>query len=120
MEQNLLNLALALAANELLHNFLEVKNIREKVARLQTYIDKKPYKELPVNIDTRAKSYGISLISFVLIVAVFYGLFCWLSLELSTGLKVIVGLLVASYIVTAVTVDQYHVDIEKVTKRFKK
>lgn len=119
MDQSLVNLMLALAANELIHNVLEIKNMRDKVTRLTTYMAGKPYKEIPLNIDTRAKSYGISFVAFLLIVGALFGLFTWLNLAPETAIKVTIGLLIVAYAVTAVTVDQFHVDIEKVTRPFK-
>ena len=119
MDQTLINLMLALAANELIHNILEVQNMREKVKRLAAYIAGKSYKELPININTRLKSYGISFVAFILIVSSLFAFFTWIDLPFDTALKVAIGLLVVSYAVTAVTVDQFHVEIEKVTKPFK-
>lgn len=120
MDQTLINLVLALATNELIHNVLEVQNMREKVRRLSTYISGKPYKEMPLNIDTRAKSYGISFAIFIVVVSVLFAFYTWLDFSGDTALRILVLLLVVSYAATAVTVDQFHVDIEKVTKPFKK
>lgn len=117
--QLLLNFALALSLNELIHVIAESTNIRVKLKRLATYIAGKPYKELPVNINTRAKSYGISLFIFVVTVGFSYTFFLWLDLSLETGIKTIIALLVASYAITAVIIDQAHVDIEKITKPYK-
>lgn len=120
MNQTLINLALALATNELLHILFEVKSMREKIVRLTAYMDNKPYKEIPLNINTRAKAYAISVIAFFIFVAPLFGLYTLLDLSADTAIKVIVGLLIASYIMTAFFVDKYHVEIERVTKRFKK
>ncbi len=119
MERSLVTLMLALATNELLHNVIEVKGIREKVARLVAYMDKKPFKELPFKIDTRAKSYALSTILFLIVVGLLYGFYSLLDLSTDTAVKVTVGLLILSYAATAVLVDKYHVDIEQVTRRFK-
>lgn len=120
MNQTLINLILALATNELIHNFMEVSNIRKKVTRLDTYIKKKPYKEDNMNIDTRAKSYSISVIIFVFMTGALFGVYSVFDISGDTALKTIIALLVASFFVTAVTVDKFHVEIEKVTKKFKK
>lgn len=119
MEKQLAILMLALATNELLHNVAEITGIRGKVTRLTAFIDKKPYKELPLNINTRAKSYAISTILFIVVVSVLYGLYNLLNVSTLAAIQLTVGLLVASYIATAVLVDKYHVDIERVTRRFK-
>ena len=120
MNQDLINLILALSVNELVHNTLEVINMREKLRRLSAYMNKKTYKELPIKIDTRAKSYGVSFFAFLIFVLPLWGIFTVIDLETTMALKLIVGLLVASYAVTAITVDQWHVDIEKITKPFMK
>ncbi len=120
MNQTIINLLLALATNELLHNGLEINNMREKLRRLSAYMNKKSYKELPVNIDTRAKSYTVSFIAFAVFVLPLWGAFTLLNLDQTFALKLIVCLLIASYIVTAVVADQWHVDIEKITKPFRK
>ncbi|MDQ5886200.1 MAG: hypothetical protein QG628_597 [Patescibacteria group bacterium] len=118
MNQSILNLILALSVNELVHNALEVMNMREKLRRLTAYMHKKPYKELPINIDTRAKSYGVSFIAFIVFVLPLWGVFTLIDLDQTLALKLVVALLIAAYFVTAVTVDQWHVDIEKITRPF--
>ncbi len=120
MDQSLINLMLALAANELIHNVLEVQNMRDKLKRLSTYMAGKSYKEIPLNIDTRLKSYGLSFTIFIVVVGALFAFFSWLSLSPDTAVKTVIVLLVLSYAATAVTVDQFHVDIEKITKPFKK
>lgn len=120
MEQMLMNLLLALAANELIHNIAEVAGMRNKVKRLTAYMDKLPFKELPVNIDTRLKSYAVSTVLFVVFVGLLYTVFSVIALDTTVALWTAIGLLVLSYFTTAVLVDAYHVDIEQVTRRFKK
>ncbi len=120
MNQTLLNLLLALVTNELLHSMLEVKNVREKVRRLATYMDKKPYKELSINIDTRAKAYAISFVAFVIPTALLFGLYSLLDLSGNVALKLMIGLLVITYFASGVLIDKYHVEIEQITKKFKK
>lgn len=120
MNQTLINLVLALVTNELLHNVLEVKNIREKVKRLKAYTDKKPYKEMSMKIDTRAKSYGISTVAFLIFVLPLFGFYSVLDVSGDTALKLIVALLVVTYFTTAYSIDKYHVEIEQITKKFKK
>jgi len=120
VDQTLINLALALATNELIHSAVEVMGMRAKVARLSDYINKKTHKESSINIDTRAKSYGISIVFFVVFTGLLFGFYSLIDIAPSVGLKIIIGLLVATYFVTAITVDKFHVDIEQVTKRYRK
>ncbi|MBA3679559.1 hypothetical protein H0W80_05265, partial [Candidatus Saccharibacteria bacterium] len=72
MSTNLTNLLLALAINELIHVAFETWSVRDKVARLSAYINNKPYEETKLKIDTRAKSYGISIALFLVIVPIAY------------------------------------------------
>lgn len=116
----LLNLLLAPVTNELIHNAAEIKGMRDKVTRLQAYINGKQPKEMPFNIDTRLKSYGLSLGIFTIAVGVLFAFYTWLDLHPNTAIKLAVGLLIFTYALTAITVDQYHVEIERVTKPFKK
>ncbi len=118
MNHNLTNLLLALATNELLHNVFEVKNMREKLKRLTAYMNKKAYKELPLNINTRAKSYAVSLVAFIAFVGPLWLVFSWLDPTPELAIKLAIGLLTATFIATAITVDKWHVDVEKITRPF--
>lgn len=119
MDHTLINLVLALATNEIFHNFIETKSARDKIVRLQAYISKKPYKEMKLKIDTRAKSYGISAVAFIAGVGIFWAIYSALNIAESTALKLIIGIMILSFVVLAVFMDKYHVDIERVTKQFK-
>lgn len=116
--QLLLNIVLALAANEVVHALAEVTSARGKVARLSAYINKRSYKEMKLKIDSRLKSYTVSLAMFLVITSIFFAFFLWLDLTTETALATTAVLLVFAYAVLAVGLDQYHVDIEKVTKPF--
>ncbi len=120
MDQALLNLVLALATNEIAHNLAEATNVRNKVKRLHAYINKKPVDKIPLNIDTRQKAYGISVIMFVIFVGILYGIFSMLNLAGNDALWVVVVALVIAYFVSAVMLDKYHVEIEHVTRPFMK
>lgn len=120
MSQFLINFALALATADLLHNIAEAANVRNKVARLNAYISKQPFTEMKLKIDTRVKSYGISLVSFVVLVGLPLALFSWLNLSISAAFWYIVTVLTISYFALAVLLDKYHVEIERVTRPFMK
>jgi hypothetical protein len=120
LNQTIINLALALATNELLHNIIEVNGIRSKVARLKAYINGETFKEIPLNIDTRPKAYAIATIAFIVIVGILFGTYSLLDINAEDAFVIIIGLLVASYFATGIMVDKYHVDIEQVTRKFKK
>jgi hypothetical protein len=119
MNQTLISLCLALATNELIHNFVEIKGMREKLKRLSCYIAGDSYKELPININTRAKSYSISLLAFVIIVGFLWLFYGWLALETTLAFQMIAILLIGSYAVTAITVDKWHIEIESITRPFR-
>lgn len=118
--QLLLSIVLALAVNEVVHALAEVTSTRRKVARLSAYINKQPYQEMKLQIDTRLKAYALSLAIFFVITAVAFVIFLWLDLTTDTALLIAALLLVFAYAITAVGLDQYHVDIEKITKPFMK
>jgi hypothetical protein len=120
MDQHLLNLLAALVTNELLHNVLEITSAREKVRRLKAYIEKRPYQEMKLNINTRAKAYGISVTGFFVVVLPLFGLFTWLDLSDTVLIRYAVAVLILTFILTFVLFDKYHVDIEKVTRPFRK
>lgn len=120
IDQTLLNLVLALAANELLHNVMEAMNVRHKVKRLHAYIDKKPFEEMPMKIDTRHKAYSISLGVFIIVTGVFFAIFSALNLNGNDGLWVAAILLMAAFFSEAYLLDKFHVEIERVTRPFMK
>lgn len=120
MDQTVVNLALALSTNAVIHTLAETQNVRAKVKRLKAYIDKKPFKEMPVNIDTRAKSYGISLIMFVVFNAILFGVYSMFDVGATEAFKIIIVMLNVEFLAMAVLLDKYHVEIEQVTKKFKK
>lgn len=119
MTQFQINLLLALTLDALVHITIEIWSVREKVRRLVAYMNHKPYKELPVNINTRLKSYSVSLLGFVLFTGLGYLLFDALNLSADTAYKTMVGMFVLMFVVIAVGLDKYHVEIERVTKPFK-
>lgn len=120
MDQSLLNLVLALATAELLHNIMETSNVRRKVARLHAYINKKPFPEIPMNIDTRPKAYGLTIASFVILVGILFGVFSLVNLEGNAALWYLIVILSLAFFGLAYLLDKYHVEIERVTKPFKK
>ena len=120
MNQTLLNFVLALATNEFLHNIIESKAARNKVSRLESYINKRPYKEMRHNIDTRAKSYAIAAVAFIVMVGILFGLYTLLDISGDRALRLIAAMMILSYAALGGLMDKFHVEIEKVTKKFKK
>ncbi len=120
MNYTLLNLILALLTNELLHNVIEIMSVREKVKRLDAYSSGRKWKEMKLNIDTRTKSYSLSLVGLIVVVLPLWGLFMWLSFSLYTALKYGIIVLVLTYWLTAIGLDKYHVEIERITRRYMK
>ncbi|MDB5165701.1 MAG: hypothetical protein JWM00_591 [Candidatus Saccharibacteria bacterium] len=120
MNQFLINLVLALATVELLHNVMEVSNIRRKVARLNAYITKQPVEEMKMKIDTRPKSYALSFVSFIVLTGVPFGVFSVLNLKGDSALWCVATVLILAYFGLAVLLDKFHVEIERVTRPFMK
>lgn len=118
--QTITNILLALTLAHTLHSLGEVKNIREKVKRLEAYIAKKPYKEIPINIDTRVKGIGMGYGLVVVIFLVMFGLVSFIDPSVRTSVVISILLIVGIELINTVTIDAYHAEIEKVTKRFKK
>lgn len=117
--QVLIACILALSVNNLIHSTVEVQSAKKKVSRLDAYINKKPYKESNIKIDTRIKSYSISFVMFLLITSFFYTLFLFIDIPSKQSLMISIILLVISYAIEAVGFDSFHVEIEKVTNKFK-
>ena len=121
MNQHLINLALALAAGELVHNVVEAQEVRRKVDWLRLTMAGKSYKDpLPFPIDTRAKSYALSLAGLVGFTAIFYLIFTWINLSANAALWTIVILLLLAYVVIAFLLDKYHVEIGRLTNPLRK
>lgn len=118
--QTVANILVATSIAHALHSLMEPINIRSKVLRLVSHMDKKPVKEMPVNIDTRLKalSAGYGLFLIVFIVANF--IVSAIDPALSTAMWIAIWLIVIVEIINTIIIDKYHVDIEHVTKRFKK
>jgi hypothetical protein len=121
MNQHLINLALALAAGELVHNLIESQEARKKVDWLRLTMAGKPYKDnLPFKVDTRAKSYSISFVGLVVTTAIFYFIFTLLNLSAATALWTIIILLVLAYTAVAFLLDKYHVEIHRLINPLRK
>lgn len=118
MSQFLINLTLALVTADLLHNLAEASNVRNKVARLSAYINKQPYTEMKMKIDTRPKAYGLAAASFVILTGTSLIIHSFLNLGGDTALWYAIVVLVISYFVLGVLLDKYHVEIERVTRPF--
>ena len=117
---NLYYLVLALCINEFIHACSEAWAARDKVKRLSDYVNKKPHRETKLKVDTRLKSYTFSLAIIIILTPIFYLVIKFLNISNETCLILSVLTLVLSYVVGFVWMDKYHVDIEKVTKIFKK
>jgi hypothetical protein len=119
MNHVLAHLVLALAAAQLLHGFSEVFSARMKVARLSAYIQGRPWKEMRLNIDTRPKAYAFALTVFVILTAVFFGVFTAINATGNTLLLIAGALVLITYWGELIGFDHFHTDIEAVTRPFK-
>jgi hypothetical protein len=120
MQHILMNLALALAAGDVVQDTIEALQVRKKVRWLRAALQGQEYKDrIPFAIDSRAKSYGISLLGLIGFTAIFYVIFWLLDISSGTAFAAICVLLLASYISTAYLLDKYHVEIGALTERAK-
>lgn len=103
-----------------LHSFGEVRNIREKVKRLEAYIAKKSYKEIPINIDTRLKGIGFGYVLIIILFLPIWGLISFIDPSTETAVVWSLVLIVVIELVNTVTIDAYHAEIEHITRRFKR
>ncbi len=114
------NLLIAVTLAHTFHSMAEPINIRAKVKRLSDYINKKPVKPFPANINTRAKAlgigYGIGIVSF----GIFFVIAQLVSPDPTLSILISIGLLIVIEIVNTIAIDKYHVEIEAVTRKFKK
>jgi predicted permease len=117
---NLYYLVLALCINEFIHVCSEAWAAREKVKRLSDYVNKRPHKEMNLKVNTRLKSFAFSLAIIIILTPIFYITIALLKLSNEASLILSATTLFISYVVGFIWMDKYHVDIEKVTKIFKK
>jgi hypothetical protein len=118
--QTITSLLLAASIVHTLHSFGEVRNIREKVKRLEAYIAKKPYKEIPININTRLKGIGFGYLLVIVLFLPVWGLVNVVSPSVETAVVLSLMSIILIELINTVTIDAYHAEIEKVTQRFKK
>jgi hypothetical protein len=117
--QTLNNILVAVVFAHTMHSLLEPVNIRAKVARLAAYIDKKPAKEIPININTRAKGIGLGYGIVLMLFLIGFSFASLIDPTTKTSILFAVVAMVIIELVNTVTIDAYHAEIEKVTKRFK-
>lgn len=117
--QTTANLLFAAAIAHTGHSLFEPVNIRAKVARLVNYMDKKPVKEIPVNIDTRPKAYLAAAVTLAIIFIPAWLIISAVDPQPKTAMLAAFWLMVLIEVVNTVVIDKYHVEIENVTRRFK-
>ncbi len=119
MNHVLAHLVLALAAAQLVHGVSEVFSARGKVARLSAYMLGQPWKEIPLNVDTRPKVYAFVLTVFVILTGVFFAVFTAINATGNTLLIIAGALILITYWSEIIGFDRFHTEIEAVTKRIK-
>jgi hypothetical protein len=118
--QTLLEIVAALSVAHSLHGFAETGNVRRKIDRLTDAVNGMVLKPYPVNINTRAKAYAAGVIMPVVLAAIAYGVLRVLSLTTTGLLVVALAALVITELVTTVSLDKYHVIIQKLINKFDK
>jgi hypothetical protein len=117
----LLYLVAALATTRTIHGSMEPKNIIDKLSRLENAIKTgKIRKPMMQGIDTRAKSYGVAAVAIAIPTIISYFVIGFIdppqdALLWYTAIVLLVGELYLTY-----AIDNYHVQIEKVTQAQKK
>jgi len=117
MEQ-LAELVAAVTIAHTVHALAEVTNVRTKLQRVIDAKAGKTLKPYPIDINTRAKAYGIGLSLPIFITLVAYGVLAWLSPSVGTLLWMTVILLAIVELFSMVSLDKYHIDIEPVIRSF--
>lgn len=119
MEWN--NLLIAVATATSIHRLFEPGGINYKLSRLEKAASSGEIETPPLKgIDTRAKAYGLGLAVVSVTTAVTYfaaGLF---DPSIKTTALYCVAMLVTADVISMMSIDKYHVNIEKLTKKFKK
>ncbi len=116
----MLNLLVALIGNELAHNCFEIWGMRQKVSWLQARMDSQPHGDWPININTAAKAYGLHTVLFFGITAILFALLLILNFSQENLIMLGLLLLVISYALTTLTVHEFHLEIGRLLRRFKR
>ncbi len=117
MEQ-LSYLVASLAVAHSLHMIVESTSVRTKLQRLSDSIAKVPLKPYPININTRLKSYSISIVGMLALTGVSYAILHAIAPPTETLLWIAFYSIVIGDIVVAYLLDKFHVDIEPLIRRF--
>jgi hypothetical protein len=120
MNLTLQSLVLALITQELFHVLAEVMSTREKVKRLGAYLAGERYKEMKLKIDSRPKTFMVATVLLLLFTLPLWLLFYKLNLAINTSLVYMVIVSQLTYWAMFIGLDKYHVDIEKLTQKYKK
>ena len=118
--QTLTNLLLATAIAHTGHSLLEPVNIRAKVARLGKHMDNQKVKEIPININSRPKAYLAALISLAVVFVPSWLIMSSVDPLPRTAMLWTIILVIVVEVINTVNIDKYHVEIEHLTRRFKK
>lgn len=118
--QTLANTLVAASIAHAFHSMLEPMNIRTKVKRLVAYIDKQTPPKVPQGIDTRPKALGLAFVMVALPFGLAYIVVTSLEPAPRTAIWFALATMLVIEVVNSVNIDKYHVEIEKVTRQFKK
>lgn len=117
---NIYQLLLAFVFAHSLHAIGESTNVLSKLERLTNAVHKKKLKPYPMNIDTRAKSYALGFGVIAAVTVITYAMLSILDFTNTSFVLVALSLLVVTELITTVKIDKYHVEIEKLIKKFNK
>jgi hypothetical protein len=118
--QHLAEFVAAVTIAHAFHAFGETANVRTKLQRAVDAMNKKALKPYPINIDTRAKAYGLGLGLFVIISAIAYGILMLVAPSITTLLWITAVLIVIVELYNLVALDKYHISIQSVIDHLSK
>ena len=114
-------LLLAITVAHGLHSVLEPVNILNKVRELQALVNnKKPTVKIYPGIDTRAKAYTLGFLVLFLPTLVVFGLLSLVQIDISTAMILCIIVILTIEVINEVAIDRYHVEIEQISKKFRK
>ncbi len=114
-------LAAAVATATSIHSAMEPQNVNRKLARLANALKTGKIDELPMKgIDTRAKSYALGTVFMAILTSVAYFIINLFDPSLEAAMQYSLIVLLVGEFGLMKGLDDYHVAIEKLTKKVAK
>lgn len=120
MEINWLQLLVALAVGELVHNLFEIWGMRQKVAWLGLNMDGKPHGKWPLYIKTYTQVWVLHISILVFVAGLSYGLFALLNISDNVAILIGIMTLLLCYGIVVHKVHRFHMEIGRLIRKAKK